>query len=90
MKAVGRDAAGYSSHGVINIPDGEGGIEVGDHEMMISADPPQHTGLRKLVAPEFIPRAARAMRPRIEELAGRIIDGVAHRGECDLVEDIAG
>ena len=74
----------------IMIPDNEGGIDFGDHEMMISADPPVHTGLRKLVAPEFIPRAAKAMRPRIEELAARIIDGVAHRGECDLVTDIAG
>ena len=58
--------------------------------MMISADPPVHTGLRKLVAPEFIPRAAKAMRPRIEELAGKIIDGVAPAGECDLVTDVAG
>jgi cytochrome P450 len=58
--------------------------------MMISADPPVHTGLRKLVAPEFIPRAAKAMRPRIEELATKIIDGVADRGECDLVSEIAG
>ncbi len=30
------------------------------------------------------------MRPRIEELAKRIIDGVVDRGECDLVADIAG
>ena len=30
------------------------------------------------------------MRPRIEELARRIIDGVEARGECDLVTDIAG
>ena len=90
VKAVGRDAATFSSRAGIMIPDNEGGIEVGDHEMMISADPPVHTGLRKLVAPEFIPRAAKAMRPRIEELASRIIDGIADRGECDLVSDIAG
>src|SRR6476469_9457835 len=90
VKAVGRDAATFSSRPGIMIPDNEGGIEVGDHEMMISADPPVHTGLRKLVAPEFIPRAAKAMRPRIEALATRIIDGVAERGECDLVAGIAG
>jgi cytochrome P450 len=90
VKTVGRDATTFSSRPGIMIPDNAGGIEVGDHEMMISADPPAHTGLRKLVAPEFIPRAAKAMRPRIEELAGRIIDGVAGRGECDLVTDIAG
>jgi len=90
VKAVGRDASGFSSRSGIMIPDGEGGIEVGDHEMMITADPPSHTGLRKLIAPEFIPRAAKAMRPRIEELATRIVDGVMARGECDLVSDVAG
>jgi len=71
-------------------PGRRGGIEVGDHRMMITTDPPEHTGLRKLVAGEFIPRAAKAMRPRTR-VAGeahhrRVID----KGECDLVEDIAG
>jgi cytochrome P450 len=90
VKAVGRDAATFSSRPGIMIPDADGGIDVAGHEMMISSDPPVHTGLRKLVAPEFIPRAAKAMRPRIEQLASRIIDGVADRGGCDLVTDIAG
>jgi cytochrome P450 len=58
--------------------------------MLITTDPPHHTGLRKLVASDFIPKAAKAMRPRIELLAQRIIDGVIDKGECDLVEDIAG
>jgi cytochrome P450 len=90
VKTIGRDAATFSSMPAIMIPDGEGGIEIGDHRMMITTDPPEHTGLRKLVAGEFIPRAAKAMRPRIEALAQRIIDGVIDKGECDLVEDIAG
>jgi cytochrome P450 len=42
------------------------------------------------VASEFIPKAAKAMRPRIERLATRIIDGVTNDGACDLVTDIAG
>jgi cytochrome P450 len=90
VRAVGRDPATFSSKRGIMVPDAAGGTDFGDHEMMISADPPMHTGLRKLVAREFIPRAAKAMRPRIEELARRIIDGVEDRGECDLVSDIAG
>ena len=90
VKAVGRDASDVLVEGGIMIPDNEGGIDVAGHEMMISADPPVHTGLRKLVAPEFIPRAAKAMRPRIEALASLIVDGVLGRGECDLVTDIAG
>lgn len=90
VKAVGRDSGTYSSSPSIMIPDGEGGLDVGDHQMMLTMDPPKHTGYRKLVAGEFIPRAAKSMRPRIETLATRIVDGVAGRGECDLVEDVAG
>src|SRR3546814_3521222 len=44
----------------------------------------------RMVSREFTPSAARALRPRIEELAARIIDEVIERGECDLVSDIAG
>jgi cytochrome P450 len=90
VKAIGRDPQTFSSQRGITIPDNADGVGTDEHQMMISADPPVHTGLRKLVAPEFIPRAARAMRPRIEELARMIIDGVVARGECDLVTDIAG
>ena len=90
VKAVGRDAHTFSSRRGIMIPDTAEGLDSDEHQMMISADPPVHTGLRKLVAPEFIPRVAKAMRPRIEELARKIVDGVAARGGCDLVTDIAG
>jgi cytochrome P450 len=91
VKAVGRDAATFSSVPTIMIPDGAA-FDTGDHQMMLTMDPPRHTGYRRLVAPEFIPRAARAMRPRIEELARRIVDGVVERpdGTCDLVTDVAG
>ena len=74
VKTVGRDSATFSSTPTIMIPDGEGGLEVGDHQMMLTMDPPRHTGYRKLVAPEFIPKAAKAMRPRIAALATKIID----------------
>ena len=91
VKAVGRDAATFSSVPSILIPDGAA-LDAGDHQMMLTMDPPRHTAYRRLVAPEFIPRAARAMRPRIEMLARRIVDDVVDRGEdtCDLVADVAG
>jgi cytochrome P450 len=92
VKAVGRDAATFSSAPSILIPDEAALAAAGDHSLMITMDPPRHTAYRRLVAQEFIPRAARAMRPRIEELARRIVDGVAQRpdGACDLVPDVAG
>ena len=90
VKAVGRDAGTFSSVPSIMIPDGAA-LDAGDHTMMLTMDPPRHTAYRRLVAPEFIPRAARAMRPRIEQLARRIVDDVAERdGPWDLVTDVAG
>jgi cytochrome P450 len=91
-KAVGRDFEAFSSTPTIMISDGADGGGIGgvDHQMMLMMDPPRHTQHRKLVASEFIPRAARAMRPRIEALAALIVDAAIERGECDLVSDIAG
>ncbi|HKC49448.1 MAG TPA: cytochrome P450 [Myxococcota bacterium] len=39
---------------------------------------------------EFTPRASAALGPRISELAAQIVDRVIERGECDLVDDVAG
>src|SRR5437867_13422755 len=39
VKAIGRDAATFSSVPGIMIPDNEDGMDFGDHLMMISADP---------------------------------------------------
>jgi cytochrome P450 len=89
VKTVGRDPSTFSSTPTVMIAD-EGGMDLGDHQMMLMSDPPRHTALRKTVAAEFIPRAAKAMRPRIEQLATQIIDGVADRPGCDLVTDVAG
>jgi cytochrome P450 len=88
VKAVGRDPVTYSSTPSILISD-EIALDE-DHMMMLTSDPPRHTALRKVVVSQFIPKAAKAMRPRIEQLATRIIDGVVDAGACDLVTDIAG
>src|SRR5579871_375080 len=90
VKLVGRDPATYSSSPTIMIADATAGPPDGDHDMMIMVDPPVHTQHRKLLNARFTPRAARALRHRIEELATRIVDAVAERGECDLVTDVAG
>jgi len=89
VRAVGRDPHTFSSTPTIMIPDVAGGA-FGDHQMMLTMDPPQHSSYRRAVIPDFVPRAAAQWRPRIEELARKIVDAVIERGECDLVEDIAG
>ncbi len=93
VRAVGRDPQRFSSVPTIMIddPDPVGSVgSLGDHVMMLTADPPVHTRMRRLVSRHFTPRAAVALRPRIAELATRIVDGVVERGSCDLVTDLAG
>lgn len=89
VREVGRDAQTYSSVPTIMIPDSTS-MNLGDHAMMITSDPPRHTALRRILARDFVPRAAKLLRPRIEELAAAIIDRVAPRGACDLVTEVAG
>lgn len=87
---IGRDPATFSSGPSIMIEDTEQNAAFGDKVMMLMADPPLHTSMRRLVSREFTPRAAAALRERIRELASAIIDEVAADGECDLVARIAG
>ncbi|MFV0260791.1 MAG: cytochrome P450, partial [Acidimicrobiales bacterium] len=93
VRAVGRDAERFSSAPTIMIADPEDGDGVSadpDHQMMLMADPPVHTRMRRLVSADFTPRAAARLQPRIAELATQIVDEVVERGQCDLVADLAG
>ncbi len=89
---VGRDPATFSSVPTIMIADPGPGLElnIDGHQMMLAMDPPKHTRYRRIVSREFTPRASAALAPRIAELAAQIVDRVIERGECDLVDDIAG
>jgi cytochrome P450 len=92
VKHVGRDPGTFSSSQGILIP---GGGEVRDNgrgspRMMITMDPPDHRSYRRLVIPDFIPKAVHDMAPRVTALAAQIIDGVVEKGECDLVTEVAG
>lgn len=89
VKALSRDTALFSSRPTIMIDDGSA-MDLGDHPMMLTMDPPRHTQYRKIVAPRFLRRAVGRLRPEIERLAAEIVDDVADREEFDLVEDVAG
>lgn len=90
VRAIGKDPETFSSDPTIMLDDPNPSIDMGDHKMMLMADPPVHTRMRRMVSREFTPKAARALRPRIEDLAAKIVDEVVERGECDLVTDLAG
>ncbi len=52
-------------------------------------DDPLHHRIRRLVTPSVAPRALSLMRTELRERARRIVDGVAERGCCDFLSDVA-
>ena len=52
---------------------------------MITADPPDHTRLRKLVTKAFAPRKMELLRPRIRQITDELIDEFPASGEIDLM-----
>src|SRR5207302_4511858 len=57
--------------------------------VMLFADPPDHTRLRRIVGKAFTARAGEDMRPRISAVVDRMLDAVAADGGADLVEALA-
>ncbi len=60
-----------------------------DPPSMLAVDPPVHTRYRRLVSRVFTARAMEALRPRIEVLAGELLDELATDG-TDGVDLVAG
>ncbi|MDR7278877.1 cytochrome P450 family protein [Catenuloplanes atrovinosus] len=56
---------------------------------MLSADPPDHTRLRRLVSATFTPRRIEALRPRITALTAELLDAMDGLGAADLIETFA-
>ena len=61
----------------------------GTIEIMLLADAPDHTRLRRLANKAFTPRAVEALRPRIVELVDGMLDAAAERGTFDVMHDLA-
>jgi pimeloyl-[acyl-carrier protein] synthase len=68
---------------------GLGDLEELFERVMLFADPPDHTRLRRIVGKAFTPRAVEAMRPRIAEIVDRQLDVLREHDGADLVEDLA-
>lgn len=61
----------------------------GTIEIMLVADAPDHTRLRRLANKAFTPRAVEALRPRIVELVEGMLDVAQERGALDVMHDVA-
>ncbi|MFE1754882.1 cytochrome P450 [Streptomyces anandii] len=58
-------------------------------DSIMAMDPPDHTRLRRLLAPAFTGRRAELLRPRIERTAEHLLDHMAELGPpADLVEHL--
>jgi cytochrome P450 len=90
VKALETDSATFSSEPWTVIPDAEEVVGDADHRLLIFSDPPSHTERRKFLGVELNPIQVRSNRDHVSQLVTEIVDDVIERGECDLVEEIAG
>ena len=52
-------------------------------------DDPRHHRIRRLVTPSFTPRALALMEAEIRSRSRAIVDGIAQRGSCDFLTEVA-
>jgi cytochrome P450 len=55
----------------------------------LMVDPPHSAAYRQAMMPTFSPKGIRALQPKVEAWAARIVGEVAAAGECDFVNDVA-
>lgn len=74
-----------SAEGVALTPEGNYALT----GSILSADPPDHTVLRSVLADQLAPRGLGKIRAQIADYAGRIVAEQVARGEFDAVSDIS-
>lgn len=89
VRAMESDSDTYSSEPLTVIVDSEPYGDA-DHKLLIYSDAPGHTVRRKFLGAELNPIPVRSQSAHMHEVVTEIIDEVIERGECDLVEEIAG
>jgi cholest-4-en-3-one 26-monooxygenase len=87
---VSKDPATFSSwRGGTNIFDPPLEQLTQTRVIMLNMDPPAHSKYRRLVNQGFTLRLVSRLEPHIREMAQRIVDHVAAKGECDFVTEVA-
>lgn len=71
-----------------------GGIMLRDVDQMLGSnmimtDPPKQQRMRQLVNLGFSPRGVRRLEEYTRDLAKKLVDDIASRGECEFVSDLA-
>ncbi len=94
IQAVAADAELFSSE---RAPGAEGGGTIlqdlpygfAPGVLLNMMDDPLHHRIRRLATPSLAPRALALMEVELRERAGRIVDAIAERGECDFLSEVA-
>ncbi len=90
VKTISRNPLLFSSWlGGTNMEDREESALTGMRMIMLNMDPPQHVKFRRIVQRGFTPQMVGKQEAYLRALAKRIVDAVAHRGECEFVEELA-
>ncbi len=56
---------------------------------ILTADPPVHSRLRRLVSKAFTPRRVRELEPRVREITNELLDRAADKGSFEVMADLA-
>jgi cytochrome P450 len=91
LRAASLDWESFSSYvGGIMVLDDFGIPLEGQQQQMISMDPPRHDRIKALFQRGFTPRRIADHTETVRQIVNDKIDLVCERGECDLVNDLAG
>ncbi len=75
---------------LFSTPRRDGVIEPIGPESMIGMDSPEHTRMRRLVSKAFTRRAVERLRPRLTEIADRLVHDARREPYFDLMTEVAG
>jgi cholest-4-en-3-one 26-monooxygenase len=89
VQRVSRDAATFRNAPHPFLEGEEGAVEGGSEGLLISLDAPDHLKMRKLINRGFTPKRVADLTDRIVSRVDSIIDELASRRSCDLVNDLA-
>jgi len=87
-RRFGRQILHIASREELGLPEPEPHIaafDLAERYSLLELEPPEHTRLRTLVNRAFVSRHVEKMKPELEELANRLIDGFADKGEVELL-----
>lgn len=57
--------------------------------MLVNMDPPKHGKFRRIARNAFTPKAVESYHDTFKKYAREIVDGVAHKGHCEFITEVA-